>query len=402
MKLFNEKVGGLVIRDDKIEGDANYRYFVVSLPDKYFYTKILSFPLNLSKEEVGESVNLNGSLVLPLAPDKIYIDWEKVISLNLEKQEYSLFIGRKEIIDSYLDKLDKAGLRIVAVEPHILSFLRAADLSSEPALVLNLDGDNLSSAIIENKAVRFLRNSNFAPENLLEEVSRLLNFYKFNTIFTIGFNDELNKKISEEFSAQFVKSFESDILVLGAAKRGLISRTEDTAPNLMAIGTEETYANKKALAFSVFISNLIMGMSIFFILLFSGSYFFLLFLDKDVDVIPPEISQLETLAEDFNNRIALMLDLEKLNPQWSLLLKEIKQLNLPGITFNRFNVPGIDQILILQGTAKSQDELLQLKAILEKSPYFSNVKLPLHALTLKQDIGFSFTFNIKDQKWLLK
>lgn len=393
----SKDIGGLVVREDKISAvDTNYRYFVLSLPDKYFYTKLLQFPLNLSRDEIDEFIHLNAGLILPLAPDEIYIDWGKINSLKPEYQEYSLFIARKAIIDSYLDKMDKDGFKVVAVEPHILSFLRSSHLSNESNLVLNFDGENLSSAIIENKSVRFLRNTNFAPENLLDEILRLFNFYKFRIIFTIGFNDELNQKITHALSGKIeVKALKPDVL--------LVPRTDDTAISLMSMGMEEAYENKKAAVFSEFISRLIIGISVFFILLFGGSYFFLFLLDKKVEqnlnklgAISEPMARLENIVKDFNSRVALMVELEKLNPQWSLLLEEVRKLNLPGITFNRFNN------LSLQGTAQSQQELLRLKTVLENSPYFSNVEIPLSDLTLKQNFGFSFTFNIKDPKWIQK
>lgn len=407
MKLFNnfskifisgERIDTFAVRDGiKISQELKGKYLIVSLPDKYFYVKIFHFPLNLSAEQVDESIRLNVSLTLPLPIDDIYVDWQKINSLKPTQQEFLLVLARKSDIDSYLKNFNDIGAHVVAMEPQMLSLVRGLSLTDEnPVLILNLDGENLSSGIVENKMLRFLRNTKFDKADVDNETHRLVNFYNTEA--------ENNKSIKKFFPAEEARI---EMLNSGMAKRAGISRAEDIIISLMPIGTEEAYANKKVLVFSEFLSSLIIGLSLFFLLIFSGASFFLYFLNRNVDEntrkLGPqsaEVTKLEITARDFNERVDLINELISANPRWSKLIQEIKKLNIPGIIYNRFDAPSIGQVLTLQGSASNQQALLQLKSLLENSSVFGDVKIPISTLTLKQNIGFSFNFILKDKNFL--
>lgn len=422
--------------------------FIISLPANFIYGHNFSFPNTLSDVQIDEAMRLNLKFSLPMPQESQYIDWETIEPREVSKKEIILCAANREAVDGYLSAFQTVGITPVAIEFHGLSVSRVANLGSkEPSLIAVFSNGDLEFSVIESGAIRFLQAFNMnqildskedklksEKDIIINTIWRVVNYYDseknqkgfLNKIYLVGdydkimiFKDFIAKEfinISVELSLilpvfpqiSLAKNSNLAHITFGAALRGLMPRSEDMIISLMPIGTEEAYERKRRFSFVKIASDLISVLSIFFIVLFFGSWILMSVLSDNIDKslerqagLPEGLLELKEEAVRFNDAIEKVNILDQQTPKWSRLVERIGALGTFGIALTRVDTASLESVTI-SGIATTRDNLLYFKTVLENSNLFTEVKMPLNYLEQKDNINFSLTLKLKNPDFLLE
>lgn len=444
-EAFVSAIKELISKNKFVGKKSKISSFIVSVPANVIYYHNFSFPHNLSDVQVDDAMKLNLKFSLPIAQDDVYVDWEQAESRDVVKKEVNLCAGPRSFMDKYLNALTRAGVTAVALEFYALSISRVMALASrEPAIIAIFSNGDLELAIIESGAIRLLQSFNIDKiidlgemktemDIVVDKIWRAVNFYNsekgqkgfLNKIFLVGdfekikdYKDIIFSKVegvTVDFSMMLpifpeislVKNSNLSQITFGAALRGLMPREEDTIISLMPIGTEEAYEQKRLFSFVKISSDLISVLSVFFIILFAGSWILMTVLLGNIDKslerqssLPEGLVELKEKAILFNDTVTQIDVLQQETPKWSRFMERLGSFLAYGISIHRIDA-SLDGIAI-NGAAVTRDSLLQFKSILEKTELFSEVKIPINYLEQKENISFSLVLKFKDAEFIFK
>jgi Tfp pilus assembly protein PilN len=387
------------------------KYVIVSIPGEQAYTRIFSFPETISGDKLETSMNLTIGFHLPVKPDDVYLDWEKLEGEEKANKEIFLATMSKKIVDGFLEAVNAAGLKTTAVELHEASFVRVANIGNEPVLIKRERQGGTNFSVIKNRIPHFTR---FVPNSLSEDILdketlRVRNFYEFEhgTI-----SDTLNyDKLScvRNILPEATDDESRWLIALGAAARGLLPRSEDTLVSLMPLGTETAYEYQKLAAFSELLTNSIVGVAIFFAVAYLGVWALMISLQVNavnalqgasIAAIPTDSAGLEARANDFNARVGQLAGIARTIPRWSIAVEMIGKYLDHGVVINSLNMPSPAASFSITGVASTREALKIFTKSLEESEYFTGVVVPLTGASLRANIPFSATFMLKDPQSL--
>ncbi len=96
-----------------------------------------------------------------------------------------------------------------------------------------------------------------------------------------------------------------------------------------------------------------------------------------IKVINKKLQKINEIQKDYFNFSSPLIEIGKLLPQ--------------GVQINFLNLDKPKKQFILNGYAKTRDDLLKFQKTMEGSPFFANIKFPLDNLLLKENINFEFS-----------
>lgn len=400
------------------ESNSGIRYIIASIPANRIYSKILYFPRMLEEKKIKESIRLAMSFQFPVSLDESYLDYyelpEQSPQNNEFRREIFLAAGPKAVIDDYILTFKSAGLNPVAIEPHYQSFLRTADLPAGETVLIRIDAKKSIGALIVKDGV--LRFGRIVPKKFLteekteEELRKISDFYETENETSVNKKIPLSEiKMIAGFEHPELKNQKSEWLTaVGAALRGAIPRSQDALLSLMPVGTEEAYDYQKAVVFSGFLSNIIIGLSVFFAAAFFGVWLLMVAIQQNLSsrietfsLAPPskESLEIENQARNFNELTKISREIIKIFPRHSVIFDELKPLVPSGIAITQASFSSGGKIS-LAGAARSRIELNSFKKKLEESGSFSDINMPLANLEMRENIPFSVAFQLKNQSLL--
>lgn len=416
-----------IIRDKKIflkslqnlikKSGFGVKCVIISIPSNLVYSKIFSFPKSIQESKLKDTMDLAIGFQLPIKPEESYLDWEKVEDASVN--EVFLAAAQKTTIDSYIETLNLAGLKTIAVEFHPLSILRIINTGENPRLFKITSEKNTSIFIFRKKYLRFSRiipNESISKKSLDEEIKKISDFYESGDGQIEKIIDLEEMELIDGFDNQIENKFKGApnekakwLISLGAALRGLMPRSDDNLTSLMPIGTKETYEYQRAIIFSEFISNVTIGISIFFAIIFFSGWMLMSAINQNISKqlenlsslpMPSDATALENEAKNLNSIVGISSGLLNNIPSWSIVLDELKARTVQDIAISNISLPSPEGIYTINGIAKSRNQLNSFKKSLEESQIFTNVALPLTNLEQKGSIPFSITMQLKNPQIL--
>lgn len=417
---------------------------VLTLPSSSFFIHLLSIP-EVAEGTYGEAARLNATQLSPIKLEDAYFDWQNV-GVNLKTQERELLIGvaSESRINPYLLASRQSGITPVAVEPNSLSLLRLLNNfapvfeKTAPHLIIYISQDGLNLLIgREGKPLfdefLFWRDIPEAKDGkvsrddfesvLLREVKRLINFYTAHYEENIRYIVFLSPTLKNELAKILSDIFKVEVLglrfpafggvaigdlwagALGAALRGVIPRKSDTIISLMQPGTEEAYAQTRAVNFvslwAKVTSGVLLGLSLA-VAIAAGVIFQLderLTLSYTVlQAAPPsrEIAEIEKEVAAFNQLVNSAFEAEKSSTQWSGWLEPIVVASGRDILFDRISISALASEIRMQVRSKDRSSALSFKKKLEEAKIYSRIDLPIASFVPTADgIAFTITVHLK-------
>jgi Tfp pilus assembly PilM family ATPase/Tfp pilus assembly protein PilN len=385
-------------------------YFIVSVPSQHIYTKILKFPPSISSDRIDEAVNLSFDFHMPVKPETTYIDHYRIPIPG--KNDVVLGLSSRTTVDAYIDALQQAGVRPVALESHAMSIAYTLQNKPDPILFSIEDGGATLFIIVQDQVARFTR---LVPQQYLltsatavqDEIRKIRDYYsveesKIPTVLTI---DQL--PVLDIYTDIILSSPEKTGLLtcIGAASRGALRRSEDTYISLLPVGTEKAYSYQQIRSFTSFIRNLTVTLCLFFIAAYLGAFLFMSSIQErfaktltSLSSLPvsAEIIESEKKAREFNELVNTTSTFVQEIPQWSLLLEKLLVATNDAIIVTSVGIASPTQPIHISGLAKNRLALNDYKKTLENIDLITDITLPLTNLEQREDVPFTITFLLKD------
>lgn len=410
---------GKTLREIWLRLKLNSNYAIVSIPEDKIYSHIFPFPKTINEGQLKEAINLAIDFQLPIKKESAYVGSENAGDSNIINEVLISSIP-KTIADDYIESLNYAGIKLLALESNLASIARSIKLKLGQATLITKQNANGSTIfILKDGSLRFSRN---IPEESLKENSfvaneanRIKNSFESEKKTIIAKIEIIEAQVKDEYLKYkelniVPKELQYKWLVsLGAMMRGEIPKGKDNHISLLPIGTKEAYSYQQITTFIVLIRNMIIGVSIFFLFTFIASYLFIFSLSQTInkttknipsiraplDMVLKEarIKKVNELNETSKNILSKM-------PVWSILLDDINSRTIDGISISNFSVLSINDRVQTIGIAKDRDTLNLFKKSLQNSPYLSAIELPIANLEQKGNIPFSISFRLKDPNML--
>lgn len=411
--VLDKELLGKTLKDIWTRSKLNSNYAIVSIPEDKIYSHIFPFPKTVNDNQLKEAIDLAINFQLPIKKSDAYIGYENAGDSHIVNEVLISAIPKK-VADDYIESLNYAGIKVLALESHIASIARSIKLKlGQATLITKKNVNGATIFVLKDGSLRFSRN--LPEENLkendliLNESNRIKNSFeseKKTTVAEILLNDA---KIKEEYLKYTELSAISEdlqskwLIALGTAIRGEIPKGKDNHISLLPIGTKEAYAYQQMTTFIVLIRNLIIGVSIFFLFTFIASYLFIFSLSQTISKTnkntpftpaPPDMIQKEARIKKVNEINETSKNILSSMPMWSILLDDVNSRTIEGIMISNFSILSINDPIQIIGIAKDRETLNLFKKSLQSSMYLTNVELPIANLEQKGNIPFSMSFRL--------
>jgi hypothetical protein len=399
---------------------------VLSISSSAVYSQLFNLP-QLEESSLSEAAELNIQMISPIDTKTSYYSYQVVGKPgSVPAGGYELlgaFIGQS-IVDGWVAACKTSGFLPIAVEFQALSVARAisdfAGIRGEGiTIVLDVESEGMDLVVMKNGNLYF---DYFYPwktiqgedksismdkfkQTLMAETGKVMNFAlsKFSgETKSIWVNAEgIGEEIASALKAQYPKIAVSEISIqgkkvpplwlsaFGAAKRGMLLRSEDNLISLSPQRVIEEYAENQTIAMVKLWRKISAIVLSFFLLAFCLSDLFLRQLRITAgqqslrSLSAEEANELGVLrgkADEFNSLVtfvsAAKMQENKIYPFIS------KVLNLgSNVQVTRLSYQDLSQPVVLNGNAPSTDAVLQFQKRLSEVQNITEIQMPLSSLT---------------------
>lgn len=172
--------------------------------------------------------------------------------------------------------------------------------------------------------------------------------------------------------------------------------------NILPPEEKEIIATQQALRKILVMGSLSLVFILIFLLLLSSIWLLLTVQLKSTEAIFKEaeasaqgkaFQELRKEINKINQQLQNVDQLQNKTRNYSFVLERLTELVPPGIRFKNIFINEND--IFLKGHATTREALISFKDVLEKSPYFEEIKSPLSNFLKQREIEFSFSFKIK-------
>lgn len=141
---------------------------VVSVPESDVFLKELELP-NLSDKELAQAIQWELKTKSPTYPTSSLLEWQ-IRAKKAKGIAVAAMMLKEETAASIAQTVASAGLRLVAIEPSVISLRRLVTLPTETTLVVSLQGSEAVLVIIRNRIPVFSTSValSISQENLSE------------------------------------------------------------------------------------------------------------------------------------------------------------------------------------------------------------------------------------------
>lgn len=407
---------------------------VVTVPVNNIYIQPFNLPA-IAKENLKESADLNMHMISPIDVSKAYYDWQE-IGENATRDQLDMvgaFVA-KDVADKFIEIIQEANFSVAAVEFSSLSLIRSAVKvglvnPAMPSLVLQMDQGGLGFAISHMGSLYFhyftewdrYRDGgknidvNKFKEGVVDETRKLINFYLANfktgevknmLIVAESFTDEVKGALQANFPGVQIQTanFNQANGAYGAALRGRITRSEDTAISLNNLSAVEVFRKSQIADFISLWRNFAFTTFGFLLFIFLGSALLLQNTSERVVGGDPfvyssesslELVKLEQQVQEFNSTVAMLEALVPKSGSIYQLVSRLTNIMSGTVTLRRMTITTSVGSITIGGSAGTEELARSFKDRLEADGSFENVDIPLQSFKPLIDGTFEFIVNMK-------
>lgn len=389
-------------------------YAIVAIPDDKIYSKVFSFPKSIDGVRLTEAMRLAIGFQLPMKIEDVYLDWERTGG-TATTNEILLSTIPRTVADGYVEALEKAGIKIIALESHLASIARAVKSAPETTTLFSKKTpDGATIFTLKDDILRFSRTLplKFVSEDQIpNEIEKVRTSLASEETGDIVVQELTDATVRDEYAerTEITDPKSKWLVALGATIRGKMPEGTDNLVSLLPVGTEEAYAYQRLTSFAILIRNLTISVSMFFIVAYIATYFFMYSMLKNTAEQITTLSDSDTQSEltektqqidNVNSLTKTGVWLLSQTPMWSIVIEELAKITPDGIMISRFSAPSFNGKMSFTGTAINRVALNDYKKILQGSSLLADIELPITNLEKRDVIPFTISFRLKDSSGL--
>ncbi|HXF44452.1 MAG TPA: hypothetical protein VNK70_03255 [Candidatus Paceibacterota bacterium] len=411
---------------------------VASLPPSLIYTQSFSVP-KIDEEKLDEAARLNLQIISPIDASKSVMSYEIVGETEDRYDLLGSFAMRSDAL-IYRELLSAAGFDGFIFEFPALALARLVkatlSLPAAPFLMLQISSDGIELSILRGGSLYFeyfrswrsiqgeareITRAAF-EKAITEEVRRVVDFslsrFKENPaqafLVAPGFENQVSELIQAAFGIKVyplaIKNYTlspSWYATLGSALRGRDWTNEDRSINLSGENLAEELHKEQLLNFVLLWRNIMIGVAAVMLVVFMGAAAFLTrqantlssrLTSFRANVSQQELTALTASVEEFNYLVQGVAKAKGATRDWYVLLSGIKKLaDGVSVSIDGLSV-GVGKNVTLSGRAPSTSAVIKFKNILTEEEGFSDVNLPLAAISTLTDNTVSFNVSFQVQQ----
>lgn len=162
------------VKDKKLKT----KYVVCSLPEQHAFVQVIQLP-KMKLAEAKEAVKWEAEANIPMSIDEVYLDWEVVKPLVNRLDHLDILINAvsKTLVNDYVEVLEGAGLRPIALEVESLATARSLvkqAIAKKPLLIVDLGSTRTSFIIFSGHAVRFTTSISISNRRMIDAIAKNL------------------------------------------------------------------------------------------------------------------------------------------------------------------------------------------------------------------------------------
>ena len=180
---------------------------VVSLSEEKAFVQVIKMP-RLSDQDLKTAIIFEAENHIPLAIENVYLDYQIIPSKEKNSKQINVLLAAfpKKIIDSYLDCLNQADLKLIALETESLALSRALiknQFASQPVMIIDFGANRTILTVFNDYSVKFVFSIPVSSFGFSEVIARTMkvDLNKAEKIKTdIGLSGKIKLEIKNEKS----------------------------------------------------------------------------------------------------------------------------------------------------------------------------------------------------------
>ena len=183
------------------------RNAIISLPEEKAFLQIVPMP-RLSEQDLKTAIIFEAENHIPLAIQDVYLDYEIIPLKDKNSKQIDVLLAAfpKKIINTYLDCLDQAGIKPIALETESLALSRALikdQFTNQPVMIMDFGSDRTNLIVFNDYSVKFVFSLPISSSGFSEVIARamkidLIKAEKLKTEF--GLSGKIKLEIKNEKS----------------------------------------------------------------------------------------------------------------------------------------------------------------------------------------------------------
>jgi len=154
------------------------KYVVAALPESKAFVQVIQLP-RMKKEELMSAIRLQAESYIPYAIDTVYIDFAVIRPFHNHVDHLDVLVASlpREVVDSYVSVLEKAGLVPVALEIEVIALTRAVvekGVTPVPLLIVDIGSTRTKVSIFSGYSVRFTTSLSICSRDFTSAVAKTL------------------------------------------------------------------------------------------------------------------------------------------------------------------------------------------------------------------------------------
>lgn len=158
------------------EAKISSKQVAVSLPESQVFTRVIKLPL-LNDSEIASAVKWEAEQYIPIPADEAIIR-HRVLERREDTTPPStrilLIAAPRDLVDKYSKVVEKAGLRLVAIESELMSLVRSLAPEDQTVMIADLGARSTDIAISTKGQLSFSRSVSTGGEALTRSVAQSL------------------------------------------------------------------------------------------------------------------------------------------------------------------------------------------------------------------------------------
>ena len=385
----------------------------IVIPEFSTFTKSLFLP-SLKTQDLNEAVHWQSGDFLPLSNGKMIMDW-KIVQKEGEDCQILVVAIPEDILMSFVDSAEEAGLFPLVVETPSLSLVRISNGKASGKLVVHANfGETILILAHQQKILNSsVVNSNDA-KGILWTTNNMVKHYRNLEVERIEIGGlGLSKELLDALKVNFKKPIhwiEAKIEGLSADQvqeylvpislqfKDPAEPLDETTINLLPAKWVKLYQNKRLKLKSWTLILIISFFSWSCLLTILGIY---LTLTNKVSALrkqnisqradlPHEVSIKIQEINQISDKIVQITSVSK-SPQ--KVINAINDLKPSGINLSKQIIDLDSGEILIKGRAADRQTLIQFKQSLESSEDFAKVNIPISTFEKEQDLEFGVTLS---------